>query len=57
MYPYTAQSPEHATRVRARFEASDETMQIIQDGQGGIRVISIPLADLVNSLPDHVERA
>jgi hypothetical protein len=47
----------YPTRVRSIFEPSDETMTIIQDGEDGIKVVSAPLADLVNSLPDHVERA
>lgn len=47
----------YPTRVRSTFEPSDETMTIVQDGEDGIKVISIPLVDLVNSLPDHVERA
>jgi len=47
----------YPTRVYAEFEPTDETMTIIQDGEAGIKILSIPLTDLVNSLPDHVERA
>lgn len=51
MYPHSDRSA-HPTRVRCEYQPATDTVFVYSDGQGGIKTLEVPAADVARALAE-----